>query len=239
MNNNKGFSLLELLITVAITGILIIAITLLFSEQKKQSDYIIELSYIDSTGKSMLDFLASEIRNAGAATGPGGAIAFADGGGNGADSITIYRRDIDDFLIGSIPPVLYPPSAMNLVHPLLTINAPLLSSQQNNGDDIYLSLRSPQNLCGLADCNLNPNDCSECIAVYKAAVITTIPTRIDATITNTVISNFNAADENEFNQKIGNNVVEIGMVKKLEFQIQDRLLGVEENDVDISSYWRI
>ncbi len=231
MNNNKGFSLLELLITVAITGILIIAITLLFSEQKKQSDYIIELSYIDSTGKSMLDFLASEIRNAGAATGPGGAIAFSDGGGNGADSITIYRRDIDDFLIGNIPPVLYPPSAMNLVPPLLTIDAPLLSSQQENGDNIYLSLRSPQNLCGPSDCNLNPNNCSECIAIYNATVISTIPTRIDATITNTVvISNFNANDPNEFNRKISNNVVEMGMVKKLEFQIQDRLLGVEEND---------
>ena len=91
MNNDKGLTLIELLISTAIISILIVGISIMLLEQQRQFDYARETSDIESTGKDILSFLSKEIRSA-------EVIQFTDGDPSNfvPDKITIYRRNTDD-----------------------------------------------------------------------------------------------------------------------------------------------
>ena len=79
-NNNKGFTLIELSISVAIFAFMIAGMTLAFQQQQRQFNLTKEASDIDQTARSTLDFLATEIRNAASRQGKTFALLFFNGG---------------------------------------------------------------------------------------------------------------------------------------------------------------
>lgn len=104
----KGFTLVELLISVSILTFMIAGMTIAFQQQQKQLNLTKEASDIDQAARSTLDFLATEIRNTASRQGKTFALEFFNGGSHencaddtietGKDSppdcITLYTWDI-------------------------------------------------------------------------------------------------------------------------------------------------
>lgn len=77
--------MIELMISVSILALIITGMTIALNQQQKQFRMTKEAVDVDQTARSALDFLASEIRNAGARQGKTFAIRFFNGG-SGADN---------------------------------------------------------------------------------------------------------------------------------------------------------
>jgi prepilin-type N-terminal cleavage/methylation domain-containing protein len=78
--NNKGFTIIELLISAAILSFLIAGMVIMLLQQQRQFNFTKEISDIDTTGRTLLNFIASEIRNSGARQGKAFSLKFINGG---------------------------------------------------------------------------------------------------------------------------------------------------------------
>ena len=78
--NKNGFTLIEVLISTTILVFIITGMTIALMQQQRQFNFIKEAVDIDQTGKSVLDFLTSEIRNSAARQGKHFSLNFVNGG---------------------------------------------------------------------------------------------------------------------------------------------------------------
>ena len=62
--NDKGFTMIELLISVAIFALVIGGLTLALTQQQKQNNVTQEAVDLDQTARATLDYLSTEVRNA-------------------------------------------------------------------------------------------------------------------------------------------------------------------------------
>ena len=80
MKNNKGFTLVELLVSVALLALIITGLVIVLIQQQRQFNFTSQGVDIDQTGRTALDFIATEIRNVGARQGKSVAFQFFTGG---------------------------------------------------------------------------------------------------------------------------------------------------------------
>ena len=69
IKNKNGFTMIELLVSTAILSLIIAGLTIALSQQQRQFNVTKETVDIDQTGRTLLDFIASEVRNAGSRQG--------------------------------------------------------------------------------------------------------------------------------------------------------------------------
>lgn len=104
----NGFTVIELLISTAILGFMIAGMTLALMQQQRQFNITKEAVDVDQTGRAILDYIASEIRNAASRQGKNFSLSFINGGRENCntntgdagsvdsppDCLTIYTWDI-------------------------------------------------------------------------------------------------------------------------------------------------
>src|SRR3989304_5890308 len=78
--NNKGFTMIELLIVVAIFSLILTGLTIAFIQQQRLSNFTQEAIDVDQTGRTALDYIASIVRNAAARQGKTFSLGFENGG---------------------------------------------------------------------------------------------------------------------------------------------------------------
>src|SRR3989337_4140016 len=80
MMNNKGVTMIELLIVVAIFSLILTGLTIAFIQQQRLSNFTQEAIDVDQTGRTALDYIASIVRNAAARQGKTFSMSFENGG---------------------------------------------------------------------------------------------------------------------------------------------------------------
>jgi len=80
LKDSKGFTVIELLVSTAILGFMVAVMTLSLLQQQRQFNITKETVDIDQTARTLLDFIATEIRNVGARQGKGFSIQLVNGG---------------------------------------------------------------------------------------------------------------------------------------------------------------
>ena len=190
--------MVELMISVSVLALIITGMTVALHQQQKQFRMTKEAVDADQTARTALDFLASEIRNAGARQGKTFAIRFVNGG-SGAnnpctentddagsldsppDCITIYTWDITRGQEGG-----YLPSVPGLIQvmqnePLVLLlpgewfpdGGSVIIGETEEDAEVLLGFRSRTALCNPDDtvnCNLDPSRCTECSVIIRAEV---------------------------------------------------------------------
>ncbi len=88
LSNNKGFTIVELLVSIAVFSIIFSALMLAFSQQQRQFTFTQEAVNVDQLGRNALDLIATEIRNAGARQAKSNSIRFINGGSPDCNGVT-------------------------------------------------------------------------------------------------------------------------------------------------------
>jgi len=197
MSNNKGFTMIELMIAVSILAIIIAGMTIALQQQQRQFKMTKEAVDMDQTARATLDYLATEIRNAGSRQGKTFAVQFVNGGSDGnnpctadtnkagsanspPDCITLYTWDITRGQNGtSLPSVAGKifideenPNKFRFLPPEW-FNENVLIGETEEDVDILLGLRSRTALCNpdsTVNCLLEPERCTECSVILRASV---------------------------------------------------------------------
>jgi len=190
MKNNNGFTIIELLVSVAILAIVFTAIITILMQQQRQFNLTSQGVDVNQTGRAALDYIATEIRNSGARQGKNVAFTFVNGGSEFSplcsdtttktgqasppDCLTLFTWDIsrefEDDEIKSTAIVV----DVTLVTSELSINVgkwrtPLADSNLIESGDL-IGLWSRGSLCNevnASTCLGNPEDCTECAAIIK------------------------------------------------------------------------
>ena len=225
MKNNisqNGFTIIEILVSVAILSIVFAGIVTILTHQQRQFNLTSQGVDVDQTGRTALDFIATELRNVGARQGKNVAIQFVNGGSEfdplcsdttsktGQDSppdcLTLFTWDITDGQIVDTTGTIFPSTAENidatLISSALSINVgnwltPVADSDLiQSGDAIGFWSRST--LCNEVNatiCLNNPGDCTECGAVLKIDSLNTSTKIATVSNANSILSqNFQLAD---------------------------------------------
>ena len=206
MKNNNGFTIIELLVSVAILSIVFTGITIILMQQQRQFNLTSQGVDVNQTGRAALDFIATTIRNTGARQGKNIAFAFVNGGSEFSplcsdtttktgqvsppDCLTLFTWDISEgFEDDEIKSTAIVVDA-TLVTSELSINVgswltPLADSNLIESGDL-IGLWSRGSLCNKVNastCLGNPEDCTECGAILKVDSLNTV-TKV-ATVSNT------------------------------------------------------
>jgi prepilin-type N-terminal cleavage/methylation domain-containing protein len=195
--NSKGFTMIELLISVAIFALIIGGLTLALSQQQKQNNVTREAVDLDQTARATLDYIATEIRNAVSRQGKSFSLNFVNGGSTPAspctantpdagtedsppECLTIFTWDITKGQnSGNLPSIAVntqmvtqgPPLVLQL--PQEWFNGNNLIGETQQVVDANLGFRSRINLCNPANsaiCGTNPDKCTECAAIIRASI---------------------------------------------------------------------
>ncbi len=219
MKNNNGFTIIELLVSVAIFSIVITGITIILMQQQRQFNLTSQGVDVNQTGRTALDFIATEIRNTGARQGKNIAFTFVNGGSEFSplcsdtttktgqasppDCLTLFTWDIsvgfDDEEIKSTAIGV----DATLVTSELRINVGSWLTPLADEDLIesggLIGLWSRGSLCNEVNpstCLSNPIDCTECGAILRIDSLNTT-TKV-ATVSNDASSilaqNFQLSD---------------------------------------------
>jgi len=78
--NSRGYTIIEMLVTVAIFSLIITGMTIALMQQQRQFNLTQDAIDVDQTGRAALDYIATDIRNAGARQGKSYSIRFFNGG---------------------------------------------------------------------------------------------------------------------------------------------------------------
>lgn len=195
--DDKGFTMIELMISVSILAIIIAGMTIALQQQQRQFKMTKEAVDIDQTGRATLDYLATEIRNAGSRQGKTFAVQFFNGGSEGntpcttdtnkagsanspPDCITLYTWDITRGQNGTdLPSVagrVYVdeenPNKLRFLPPEW-FNENVLIGETEENVNILLGLRSRTALCNpdsTVNCLLEPERCTECSVILRASI---------------------------------------------------------------------
>ena len=194
MKNTKGFTLIELSISVVIFAFMIAGMTIAFQQQQRQFNLTKEASEIDQAARSTLDFLATEIRNSASRQGKTFALEFFNGGSEedcasdsdetGKDSppdcIRLFTWDITRGQNGSELPsiaglvqVTQSSPELKLLLPPEWFEVDKLIGETESSAVVLLGFRSRVNLCNpdtAINCGLSPEKCTECSVILEASV---------------------------------------------------------------------
>lgn len=198
MTNSKGFTMIELMIAVSMLAIIIAGMTIALQQQQRQFKFTKEAVDIDQTGRATLDYLATEIRNAGSRQGKTFAVQFFNGGSDGdnpctvdtdkegsanspPDCITLYTWDIsrgqDGTNLPSVPGIVdvaqTNPLQLRLPPQWFDVDTGMLIGETAANPEILLGLRSRTALCNpdsTVNCSLEPERCTECAVILRANV---------------------------------------------------------------------
>lgn len=97
---NKGFTVIEMLIATAILAFVVAGMTIALQQQQRQAKFNSETVDIDQTARTLLDFISTEIRNAGARQGKNFSVQLVNGGSI-VDEDTRCTVDIEDSVTGT------------------------------------------------------------------------------------------------------------------------------------------
>ena len=128
-NNQNGFTMIELLISTAILAMIIAGLTIALSQQQRQFNVTKESVDIDQTGRTLLDFIASEVRNAGSRQGKNFALEFINGGSI-LDEATRCDDNVNSSETGDVNS---PPDCITLV--TWDISRGMVNDPSNPGDE--------------------------------------------------------------------------------------------------------
>jgi len=199
MTNNKGFTMIELLIVVAIFSLILTGLTIAFIQQQRLSNFTQEAIDVDQTGRTALDYIASIVRNAAARQGKTFSLSFENGGStadprcedntgdnagsvdNTPDCLTIFTWDITRGQTGPIFPSTAGIVTVASAGPPLVLQLPpewfqgvnLIGETSNPANNILLGFRSRVILCNPdapGICVATPNLCTECAAILRTTV---------------------------------------------------------------------
>jgi prepilin-type N-terminal cleavage/methylation domain-containing protein len=218
MKNNNGFTIIELLVSVAILSIVLTGISIILVQQQRQFNLTSQGVDVNQTGRAALNFIATEIRNTGARQGKNVAFAFVNGGSEFSplcsdtttktgqvsppDCLTLFTWDIsegfeDDEIKSTAIGV-----DVTLVTSELSINVgkwltPLADSNliESGGLIGFWSRGTLCNEVNASSCLGNPEDCTECGAILKVDSLNAA-TKV-ATVSNTssiLAQNFQLSD---------------------------------------------
>ena len=196
--NNRGFTMIELMIAVSILAIIITGMTIALQQQQRQFKMTKEAVDTDQTARAVLDYLATEIRNAGSRQGKTFAVQFFNGGSDGnnpctvdtnkegsanspPDCVTVYSWDIsrgqDGTDLPSIPGLIEVvqnnPLQLRLPPQWFDEDTNMLIGETAEDTDILLGLRSRTAICNpdsTVNCSLEPERCTECSLILRASV---------------------------------------------------------------------
>jgi type II secretory pathway pseudopilin PulG len=217
--NSKGFTIIELVISAGIFSLIITGMTLALVQQQRQYNLTQDVVDVDHTARAALDYIASEIRNAGSRQGKTFSVEFENGGSgvdpqcddnttetdidSPPDCLTVYTWDITEGRDGddmpSVPGTASiasegPPLVLNLPPEWFLRNPPLIKS----GD--LLGARSRFNLCypndpakPTVDCSAHPEQCTECSVILRLDVNDQNQAVIDD-VSDIIEQNFQEAD---------------------------------------------
>lgn len=219
MRSNKGcrgFTMVELMIAVSILAIIITGMTIALQQQQRQFKLTKEAVDVDQTARATLDFLASEIRNAGARQGKTFAIQFFNGGSEGAepctedtdesasvdsppDCLTIYTWDITRGQDGADLPSIVDSvrvnqsSPLQLLLPMNWFDENVLIGETDEDSEVLLGIRSRIAVCNpdsAVNCLLEPERCTECAVILRAAVDGSAKTATVDSLDDIIVHNF-------------------------------------------------
>jgi len=198
--NNKGYTMIELLIVTAIFTLILTGLTIAFIQQQRLSNFTQEAIDVDQTGRTALDYIASIVRNAAARQGKTFSLSFENGGstadprcedntGDNAgsvdntpeDCLTIFTWDITRGQTGPIFPSTAGIVTVASAGPPLVLQLPpewfqgvnLIGETSNPANNILLGFRSRVILCNPdapGICVATPNLCTECAAILRTTV---------------------------------------------------------------------
>lgn len=195
--NNRGFTMVELMIAVSILSLMIAGMTIALQQQQRQFHLTKEAAEIDQTGRATLDFLATEVRNAASRQGKTFGLRFFNGGSDEncaadtdldgknspPDCITLFTWDITRGQDGSDMPSVPGLVQVNESSPDLTLRLPIewfpagndhnLIGETDQVVNVLLGFRSRVNLCSPdtdINCGETPDKCTECAALLRATV---------------------------------------------------------------------
>jgi|GEM_PF-993512 len=182
----NGFTIIELMIAAAILGFMIAGMTLALLQQQRQFNISREAVDVDQTGRAVLDYLASEIKNSASREGKTFSLTFVNGGSSSdcanntadkgsvdspPDCLTIYTWDITrgmnpdpgpgEVRLPSIASAIeISSSASSLVLSLpdswFQTNGKLIGETESD-QEVLIGVRSRSNLC-------NPDPNISCLA---------------------------------------------------------------------------
>ncbi len=191
IKHKQGFTLVELLISIAVFTVIFTALMLAFQQQQRQFTFTQEAVNVDQTGRTALDFIASKLRNAGARQAKSYSVKFINGGSPNCTGVTtnpgtknsepdcvqIYTWDKlrghsvdvsgnEDYpsTPGDVTIITSDPFRVQV--PKSWSDASLIES----GDSHLIGFWSRAILCdptGTIDCNATPEQCTECGAILK------------------------------------------------------------------------
>lgn len=190
--------MIELMIAVSMLAIIIAGMTIALQQQQRQFKLTKEAVDIDQTARATLDYLATEIRNAGARQGKTFAVEFINGGSAGdnpcttdtdkdgsanspPDCIILYTWDIsrgqDGAYLPSVPGIVdvaqNNPLQLRLPPQWFDEDTGMLIGETEQNPVVLLGLRSRTALCNpdnTVNCNLEPERCTECSVILQANV---------------------------------------------------------------------
>lgn len=208
--------MVELMIAVSILAIIITGMTIALQQQQRQFRLTKEAVDVDQTARATLDFLASEIRNAGARQGKTFAIQFFNGGSEGAepctedtddsasvdsppDCLTIYTWDITRGQDGADMPSIVDSvrvnqnSPLQLLLPVNWFDGNILIGESDEDSEVLLGIRSRIAVCNpdsAVNCLLEPERCTECAVILRAAVDGSTKTATVDSLDDIIVHNF-------------------------------------------------
>ncbi len=94
-HNEKGFTLVELLISIGVFSVIFTSLMLAFMQQQRQFTTTQEAVNVDQTGRTTLDFIASQLRNAGARQAKNYSVRFINGGSPNCTGVTTQPESVD------------------------------------------------------------------------------------------------------------------------------------------------
>lgn len=222
MKNSYGYTIIELLVAVAILSIVFTALVTILMHQQRQFNLTSQGVDVDQTGRIALDFIATEIRNSGARQGKTVAFDFVNGGSGSTpfcdanttdvgqdappDCLTLYTWDITaGFKNDEIQSTVLSGKG-TLVGSNIVVNVdgwfPHVSDPAVIESGDLIGFWSRGSLCNPADLNIcltTPEQCTECGVILKMNSLNTSTRRATISGVNSILSqNFQIADFTDF-----------------------------------------
>jgi len=198
--NSKGMTIIELLISTAIFALVLSAMTVALLQQQRHFNLTQDAVDVDQTGRAVLDYIATEIRNAGARQGKTFSVDFENGGSGvlpdpcedntldpgtvttPPDCLTVFTWDITKGQNGNDLPSL--PADVIVFSPgpplVLTLPDTWFTDEDGNPrnpplietEDI-IGVRSRLSLCNpdpTVNCVTDPHLCTECSVILRVDI---------------------------------------------------------------------
>jgi len=262
--NSKGMTIIELLISTAIFALVLSAMTVALLQQQRHFNLTQDAIDVDQTGRAVLDYIATEIRNAGARQGKTFSVDFENGGSgvlpdpcedNTLDSgtvttppdcLTVFTWDITKGQNGNDLPSLPADVIVFSLGPPLVLTLPDTWFTDENGnprnpplieDEDIIGVRSRFSLCNpdpAVNCLTDPHLCTECSVILRVDINDQDRAEIND-LTDIIEQNFQDDDFTNFPGFINNNFINSFSAQASEITIADsKTFKINGNELEMS-----